>query len=203
MLQVLSERMTVTQVKALAASVLSAGEPACRRLFELTAATLRGNGATLLPAAAPLSAEAADRTAVNALWVLMHLARQKQLPALFRSHREALIDAAIVEPHPSKRRLLLAVIEMQPFEASEVRADLLNHCFETIGRPDELCATRALCVKLAFKLCRCYPDLLKELAGLLGLIGETPLPPALAAVRRTALKRIACALKQGRRPSAC
>ena len=76
--------------------------------------------------------------------------------------------------------MLLCLVSRLPFGADDVRIDLLNFCFDHALQPRETPACRALCVKLAYELCRHYPELLRELHITLREMMLDPLPPSVA-----------------------
>ena len=119
-----------------------------------------------------------SRTATNALWILNHLPKSED--AWLETHRADLIARTVAEEVSGRRRMLLCLVSRLPFGADDVRIDLLNFCFDHALQPRETAACRALCVKLAYELCRHYPELLRELHITLREMMLDPLPPSVA-----------------------
>lgn len=119
-----------------------------------------------------------SRTATNALWLLNHLPKSED--AWLETHRADLIARTVAEEVGGRRRMLLCLVSRLPFGVDDVRIDLLNFCFDHALQPRETAACRALCVKLAYELCRHYPELLRELHITLREMMLDPLPPSVA-----------------------
>ena len=101
------------------------------------------------------------REAYYAAWTLTHL------PAIdndhIHAHREALVQLAMSTPEVSLRRLSLVLLERLEWGVDDVRTDLLDFCLEHMMLADEPYGIKALCMKLAYKQCRHYPELKEEL----------------------------------------
>lgn len=140
--------------------------------------------------------DAEDRVATNALWVFTHLACDD---AWLCGKQDELIDRVMRETNATKCRLMLSMLLELPFEMESVRADFVDFCLARMADCRWPCAIRTLCIKLAYSQCRHFPELLMELEMALDLLGQEPLPPALASVRKLIMKKIIVARKKARR----
>lgn len=127
------------------------------------------------------------RVASNALWVLTHYkAPERRLLA----HRQnELIDMALAAPDATSRRLLLTLLERQTFAADAVRTDFLDFCLGLMLSCAEPVGIRSLAMKLAYKMCRHYPELLDELRGSLDMLPEAD-TPGLRSCRRRLMQKL-------------
>ena len=135
-----------------------------------------------------LAMERDERIAYNALWILSHFdadAKEWLCPK-----QDELIEHAIGEQHVGKRRLLLSILNNQSFHEDSLRTDFIDFCISKIPSAIEPYAIRALCMKLAYKQCKFYPELLAELSTCLDMLSQEPLSPALQSTRRNIMKRI-------------
>lgn len=97
--------------------------------------------------------------------------------------REELIDTAIKCNNSSIRRALLGIILRLDMKADDVRTDFLDHCLCKMTAPDEVPSVQALCMKLAYKMCKFYPELLSELKRTLEAMEISYYTPAVRNVR--------------------
>ena len=96
-----------------------------------------------------------------AAWALTHLPAADN-PAI-AAQRDRLVQLATTTPDTSLRRLSLVLLERLEWTVDDVRTDLLDFCLEHMMLPDEPYGVKALCIKLAYKQCRHYPELCAEL----------------------------------------
>ena len=68
-----------------------------------------------------------------------------------------------------------------------VRTDFLDHCLGKMADPDEVPSVQALCMKLAYKMCKFYPELLAELKRTLEAMDISYYTPAVKSVRNKIL----------------
>lgn len=101
------------------------------------------------------------RESSNAAWALTHLP-QSDNEALV-AYRDQLVDVAIGTPSVTLRRLSMVLLERIEWSADDVRTDFLDFCLSRIMSPQETYGVRALAIKLAYKMCRHYPELKAEL----------------------------------------
>ncbi|MBQ0159046.1 MAG: hypothetical protein MJZ99_04715 [Bacteroidales bacterium] len=101
-----------------------------------------------------------ERVSRNAGWVLTKASRPELL--VLRPLRNDITTLALTTPSIPLRRLTLAIIERLPMDESEIRTDLLDYCLFGMRSFDEPAGIQALCMKLAFRMCRFYPELAGE-----------------------------------------
>ena len=116
------------------------------------------------------------RVARNAAWVLTHKT-PSEIRTLSQVH---LINLAISTPDTSLRRLTLCLIEKQGVANEEIRTDFLDFCLLHMHLPDEPPGVQALCMKLAYSMCRPYPELVHEFEETLGLMQPEMLKPGVS-----------------------
>lgn len=98
-----------------------------------------------------------------------------------------LIEYAMKTDSPSIRRPLLGIVERMEMAEEDLRTDFLDFCFERMLCPDEAPSVQALCMKLANKMCRFYPELTEELRRTLEAMDTSCYKPAVKSVRRNIL----------------
>jgi hypothetical protein len=101
------------------------------------------------------------RVARSSLWGLTK-ATDKELSALQVILNE-LIEQAIHTNNSSVRRLTLNVIERLKMNEDDLRTDFLDFCFEHMVSIEEFSGIQTLCMKLAYRMCSFYPELMDEL----------------------------------------
>ena len=96
----------------------------------------------------------------SALWGLTKAADQElaELQVLLNE----LIDQAMQTENSSVRRLTLNVIERLTLEQDDLRTDFLDFCFEHTVSIEEFPGIQTLCMKLAYRMCNFYPELMDE-----------------------------------------
>jgi len=124
-----------------------------------------------------------DKVASNAAWILTHAQQTQWL----QTHQHEMIDIAMSTPSTPLRRLTLALLNEQTFEAENIRSDFVDYCMERINTLSETLGVRSLCIKLAYKQCCLYPELLQELQTILELTCSMCDEPS---VRCTSLKTL-------------
>ena len=122
-----------------------------------------------------------ETVAYQAAWVLTHLRKQEN-PWL-RDRQDEMIDEAMTCAHTGKRRLLMTLINRFPL-AVPLRTDFLDYCLGRINTLMEPPAIRSLSIKLAYEMCRHYPELLEELRLTLDMLEPRQQPPSIRSVRR-------------------
>ncbi len=123
----------------------------------------------------------------HAAWALEKIAARS--PVLFAAHRADLTVRAVGEQHSGIQRLLLSIVRYMPEEA-EPDVDLLDFCLGGIFSARLSIASRALCGKIAYSLCRRHDELREELRAYMESVDEECLPTAVASVRRSILKKL-------------
>ncbi|MBR3079881.1 MAG: hypothetical protein IKH01_08705, partial [Prevotella sp.] len=83
----------------------------------------------------------------------------------------------------SVRRLSLNVIERLEMSENDLRTDFLDFCFEHMIDVEELPGIQSVCMKLAFRMCKFYPELMDELKRTLEAMEIDYYKPAVKGVR--------------------
>ncbi len=125
------------------------------------------------------------RVARTALWGLTK-AKDEELSELQVIHNE-LIDQAMQAENSSVRRLTLNIIEKLKMNEDDLRTDFLDFCFEHMVSIEEFSGTQTLCMKLAFRMCTFYPELMDELKRTLEAMEIDYYKPAVKCLRKRIL----------------
>lgn len=125
------------------------------------------------------------QVARNALWVLTK-ATDLELASLQPMLHE-LIDTAMSEVNSSVRRLSMNIIVRLKMEEDDLRTDFLDFCLEHMQKTDEYPGIQSLSLKLAYKMCLFYPELMDELRRTLEAMDMEYYSPALRSVRNRIL----------------
>ncbi len=121
----------------------------------------------------------------NALWGLTK-ATDKELSSLQPMLHE-LIDKALSHENPSVRRLSMNIIVRLKMEEDDLRTDFLDFCLDHMQNPDEYPGIQSLSLKLAYRMCQFYPELMDELRRTLESMDMSYYSPALRSVRNRIL----------------
>jgi hypothetical protein len=122
------------------------------------------------------------RVARSALWGLTK-AKDEELSELKVIYNE-LIDQAMQTENSSVRRLTLNIIEKLKMDEDDLRTDFLDFCFEHMVSIEEFSGTQTLCMKLAFRMCTFYPELMDELKRTLEAMEIDYYKPAIKCLRK-------------------
>ena len=122
------------------------------------------------------------RVARTALWGLTK-AKDEELSELQVIHNE-LIDQAMQTENSSVKRLTLNIIERLKMNEDDLRTDFLDFCFEHMVSIEEFSGTQTLCMKLAFRMCTFYPELMDELKRTLEAMEIDYYKPAIKCLRK-------------------
>ena len=108
----------------------------------------------------------------SALWGLTKASKEElsQLQAILNE----IIDQAMQTDNSSVRRLSLNVVERLwvgerssgmrlKMSEDDLRTDFLDFCFEHMMDVEEFTGIQSVCMKLAFRMCKYYPELMEEL----------------------------------------
>ena len=117
----------------------------------------------------------------SALWGLTK-ASKEELSQLLVILNE-LINQAMQIENSSVRRLSLNVIERLEMSENDLRTDFLDFCFEHMIDVEELPGIQSVCMKLAFRMCKFYPELTDELKRTLEAMEIDYYKPAVKCVR--------------------
>ena len=93
------------------------------------------------------------------------------------------INQAMQTDNSSVRRLSLNVIERLEMSENDLRTDFLDFCFEHMIDVKELPGIQSVCMKLAFRMCKFYPELMDELKRTLEAMEIDYYKPAVKCVR--------------------
>ena len=101
------------------------------------------------------------RVARSALWGLAKACKEEisQLQVIL----DKFIDQAMQTDNSSVKRLSLNVVERLQFVEDDLRTDFLDFCFEHMMDVEEYPGIQSVCMKLAFRMCGFYPELMDEL----------------------------------------
>ena len=125
------------------------------------------------------------RVARNALWVLTK-ATDRELSAL-QSIRDDLVDLAMTTEHSAVRRLSLNLVERLRMDREGLRTDFLDFCFGHMMDVEEFPGIQSVCMKLAYRMCSFYPELMDELKRTLEAMQIEYYKPAVKSVRNRIL----------------
>ena len=125
------------------------------------------------------------RVARSALWGLTK-ATNEELSELQTILNE-LIDQAIQSENSSVRRLTLNIIERLKMDEDDLRTDFLDFCFEHMVSIEEFPGIQTLCMKLAYRMCSFYPELMDELKRTLEAMEIEYYKPAIKCLRKRIL----------------
>ena len=100
------------------------------------------------------------RVARSALWELTKASNEElsELQVMFNE----LIEQAMQTENSSVRRLTLNIIERLEMNEDDLRTDFLDFCFEHMVSIEEFPGIQTLCMKLAYRMCTFYPELMDE-----------------------------------------
>ena len=102
-----------------------------------------------------------SRMAENAAWVFTY-ADADVLPSLPSHYVDTWMERVMNTRSETLRRLLLTLISRSTLP-HPFRTDFLDYCLAGMSSSRYPHSVRALCMKLAYKLCRTHPELLEEL----------------------------------------
>ena len=125
------------------------------------------------------------RVARSALWGLTK-ANKKELSQL-QVILNKLIDQAMQTENSSVRRLSLNIVERLELYEDDLRTDFLDFCFEHMIDIEEFPGIQSVCMKLAFRMCKYYPELMDELKRTLEAMEIDYYKPAVKGVRNRIL----------------
>ena len=125
------------------------------------------------------------RVARSALWGLTK-AKDNELPEL-QVIRNELIDQAMQTENSSVRRLTLNIIERLKMDKDDLRTDFLDFCYEHMVSIEEFPGIQTLCMKLAYRMCSFYPELMDELKRTLEAMEIDYYKPAVKCLRKRIL----------------
>ena len=121
----------------------------------------------------------------SALWGLTKASKEdlSQLQVI----QNELIDQAMKTKNSSVRRLSLNIVERLDMSEDDLRTDFLDFCFEHMIDVEEFPGIQSVCMKLAFRMCKFYPELMDELKRTLEAIEIDYYKPAVKCARNRIL----------------
>ena len=121
------------------------------------------------------------RVARSALWGLTKANKEEisQLQVILNEF----IDQAMQTDNSSVRRLSLNVVERLELKEEDLRTDFLDFCFDHMMDVEEYPGIQSVCMKLAFRMCKFYPELMDELKRTLEAMEIDYYKPAVKCVR--------------------
>ena len=125
------------------------------------------------------------RVARSALWGLTKASNEElsQLQVLLNE----LTDQAMQTENSSVRRLSLNIIERLKIDEEDLRTDFLDFCFEHMVSIEEYPGIQTLCMKLAYRMCNYYPELMGELKRTIEAMEIDYYKPAVKGLRKKIL----------------
>lgn len=125
------------------------------------------------------------RVARSALWGLTKASKDElsQLQVMLNE----LIDQAMQTENSSVRRLSLNIVERLELYEDDLRTDFLDFCFEHMINVEEFSGIQSVCMKLAFRMCKFYSELMDELKRTLEAMEIDYYKPAVKGVRNRIL----------------
>ena len=125
------------------------------------------------------------RVARSALWGLTKARKEElsQLQVIFNEF----IDQAIRTENSSIRRLSLNIIERLEMSEEDLRTDFLDFCLDHMMDVEEFPGVQAVCMKLSYRMCKFYPELMDELKRTLEAMEIDYYKPAVKCVRNRIL----------------
>ena len=104
------------------------------------------------------------KTAWRAAWVCEKISYR--LPEWFMDKRPRLIQRIMQSTNHGSKRSLLSILLVLPIE-EPISIEFLNFCLDRMLSPQEPIAIQALCMKMAYELCKKEPEILPELKYML------------------------------------
>ena len=125
------------------------------------------------------------RVARSAMWGLTKASKEElsQLQVILNE----VIDQAMLTENSSVRRLSLNIVERLELDEEDLRTDFLDFCFEHMMDVEEFPGIQSVCMKLAFRMCKYYPELMDELKRTLEAMEIDYYKPAVKCVRNRIL----------------
>ena len=125
------------------------------------------------------------RVTRSALWGLTKATKEElsQLQVILNDF----INQAMQTENSSVRRLSLNIVERLELKEEDLRTDFLDFCFEHMMNVEEYPGIQSVCMKLAFRMCSFYPELMDELKRTLEVMEIDYYKPAVKCVRNRIL----------------
>lgn len=123
----------------------------------------------------------------RAIWACEKVSEKH--PGWFVPLKEDIIQRLLVCRHDGSKRLLLSILYNLPASAP-ISVDLLNYCLDHMLAPQESIGVQALAIRMAYELCKCEPELLKELQLILQTTDAEYYSTGVQTTIRNTLKKI-------------
>ena len=125
------------------------------------------------------------RVARSALWGLTKASKEElsQLQVILNE----LMNQAMQTDNSSVRRLSLNVVERLNMSEDDLCTDFLDFCLDHMMDVEEFTGIQSVCMKLAFRICKFYPELMDELKRTLEAMEIDYYKPAVKCVRNRIL----------------
>ncbi len=128
------------------------------------------------------------RTSDNAAWVFTHFDLYNN-EWLYQKHEE-LINEAMKTNSQTKCRLILTLLNRQPFVKENIRTDFLDFCLGHMADASEPIGIRCLCMKLAYEQCHLFKELSSELKVTIEMMEPDFLEAGIRSTRKNILKKL-------------
>lgn len=125
------------------------------------------------------------QVARNALWGLTK-ATDAELSQL-QPYMDRFIDLAMSASNSSVRRLSMNIVDRLKFVEDELRTEFLDFCLDHAVDVAEYPGIQSLAIKLAYKMCSFYPELMEELKRILEGMEIDYYKPAVRSIRTRVL----------------
>lgn len=125
------------------------------------------------------------RVARSALWGLTK-ADKKELSQL-QVLLDELVELAMRTENSSVRRLSLNIVERLEMTEDDLRTDFLDFCLEHMASLDEFPGIQSVSMKLAYRICKFYPELTEEFMRTLEAMRIEYYKPAVKGLRNRIL----------------
>ena len=123
------------------------------------------------------------RVADNAAWILTFVSRDKEKQKALVPYLQELAELSM------QTEMLLTILHDIPATKATINTAFLNFCLDKSSAPTTPTGIRILCIKLAYRHCALYPELLSELVTTLQFMDREMLSPGVACVRRKILNK--------------
>ena len=125
------------------------------------------------------------RVARSALWGLTKASKEElsQLQVIINE----LIDQAMQTENSSVRRLSLNIVERLEMSEEDLRTNFLDFCLDHMADVSEFPGIQSICMKLAYRMCSFYSELMDELKRTLEAMEIEYYKPAVKCVRNRIL----------------
>lgn len=131
----------------------------------------------------------------NSLRVMNHIELTEK-HCVYQKNQKYLIDLVLREKDTGKVRLILALLNRQKFYKDDINSEFLDYTINSILMNELPCAIRVLCMKISYKLCVNFKELLLELKETINLISNEYSSSGLLAAKKNILKIIDKSIKE-------